>query len=248
MDIFLIALPGFLLSAISVLPLAIGIKISIRHLRVGSRSAYLRNLIGSIVAGAVSLQLLWGTLFADNLSSSSTAGLIFIFVPIYSVAAQCIAYVTSSALIKSATTTKKISIFERNALLVPLLIFSVLLFGLLRSSVIGNDLAVAERATNAQTLQQLFEKSRNGTSNKFGIQLFLSQNPNTPPHILVEIAIYDPYLRNHVAQNPRAPLSLLRQLSDDCELTARVQEIVNERLRSDKTIDKAQTNRNNCGA
>jgi hypothetical protein len=57
METLLIALPKLLLSSISALPLLLGMLVSGRHLRAGARSAYLRNLAGSIAAGIVVLLL-----------------------------------------------------------------------------------------------------------------------------------------------------------------------------------------------
>lgn len=177
MDTLLIALPGFLLSSISALPLALGTLAAACYLRAGARPAYLRNLAGSIAAGVVVLLLLWGSLFGNDLSGSSTAGLIFLFAPIYAAAAQGIVYGISAAVVRKSPTLEEISLPARRALLAPVVMLAVLLFGLLKTSVGGNDLAVAERASNPDTLHRLFEDSRTGKADSFGVPLFPSSEP-----------------------------------------------------------------------
>lgn len=242
MDTFLLSLPGFLLSTISALPLSIGLYAAVRNLQSESRPKYLRNLAACTVAGIVALILLWDTLFNDSLSKSSTSALIFAVVPIYATGALGIVYGIFSIIIKDST-NNAISSFERYSLIAPALILIVLLFGFFNVSANGNDLTVAGKAKNQETLHKIFEKSKDGKSNKFGIQLFLSQNPNTPPEILLEIAHYDSYLKGFVAQHPNTPSAYLLQLSEECALSARTQEIVNKRLIAEKAL---RTNAKGC--
>jgi hypothetical protein len=247
MDSLLIALPGLLLSLISALPLGLGTLAALRHLRSGARSAYLRNLSGSIAAGLVVLALLWGSLFGDDLSSSSTAGLVFLFAPIYAAAAQGIVYGIGASVIKQSTIPEAISLPARRALLVPVLMLAVLLFGLVKISVGGNDLAVAERASNPDTLHRLFEESRTGKADSFGVPLFLAQNRKTPSDILVELAKHEhPAVRAQVAQNPQTPEEVVESLRNDC--ASFVREFVEKRLGPNKALQPTQPPSGGCAA
>lgn len=235
MDAFLIALPGFLLSSISALPLALGTLAAARHLRAGARPAYLRNLAGSIAAGVVVLLLLWGPLFGNDLSGSSTAGLIFLFAPIYAAAAQVILYGISATVVKKQPTPETISLPARKVLLIPVAMLVVLLFGLLKTSVGGNDLAVAERASNPDTLHRLFEDSRNGKADSFGVPLFLAQNRNVPPDILVKLAKHEhPAVMAQVVQNPQTPEEVVASLRYDS--ASFVRDLAKKRLGPNKAL------------
>jgi hypothetical protein len=217
MDTILIALPGLLFSSISALPLVLGVIAAMRHLRAATRYAYLRNLIASTAAGAAALALLWGSLFGNDLSASSTAALIFAVAPFYAAIAQGIAYGIAAAAFRKPATPQAISLSARSAMLVPLLLLAILMFGLIKSSVHGNDLAVAERASDPKTLQRLFEQSRIGKADPFGVPLFLAQNPATPPEILSELAKHEhPAVRAQVASNPRTPEQVVASLRNDC--------------------------------
>lgn len=235
MDVFLIALPTFLLNSISALPLALGTLAAARHQRAGTRSAYFRNLAGSIAAGVVVLFLLWGSLFGNDLSSSSTAGLIFLFAPIYAVVAQGLFYGICAAVLSKPPTPEAISLTARKALLFPVVMLLVLLFGLVKASVDNNDLAVAERASNPDTLHQLFENSRNGKADSFGVPLFLAQNQNVPPDILVELAKHEHLaVRAQVVQNPQTPVEVVAKLRYDS--ASLVRDLAEKRLEPNKAL------------
>lgn len=247
MDTILIALPKLLLSSISALPLALGTIAAVRHMRAGTRSAYLRNLIASIAAGAVALALLWGSLFGDDLSSSSTASLIFLFAPIYAAVAQGIVFGIGAVVVRKSPTPEAISPLARRAMLVPLFMLAVLMFGLIKTSAHGNDFAVAERASDPKTLQRLFEKSRTGEADSFGVPLFLAQNDNTPPEILSELAKHDHRaVRAKVALHPRTPQHVVAALRNDCE--AFIRKIVEERLGPNNALQPAPAPTGACGA
>lgn len=243
MDSLLIALPGFLFSSISALPLGLGVLAAVRHKRASARAAYLRNLNASIAAGAVILLLLWGSLFGDDLSSSSTAGQIFLFAPIYAAAAQGIVYGISTAAIGKSAAPETISLSSRRAILVPLSMLIVLMAGLLKTSVEGNELAVAERASNPETLQRLFEQSLTGEADSFGVPLFLAQNPNTPPEILAKLSKHaHPSVRVHVAQHPMTPIDIVSSMGNDC--ASFVRKAVENRLGPNKALQPTPK----CGA
>jgi hypothetical protein len=231
MDTFVVTLPALLLSSVSALPLGIGLLAAARHLRADRRSAYLRNLHGSIAAGAVVLLVLWGPLFGDDLSGSSTAALIFLFAPVYAAAAQGVVYGISAAATRRAAAPGTISSFSRGAILIPLSMLAVLTTGLVTTAVVGNDLAVAERGWNAGTLHRLFARSQAGDADSFGVPLMLTQNPNTPPEILVELAKHSrPVVRVHVAKHPRTPDEVVAGLGNDC--SSFVRNAVRKRLGS----------------
>ena len=245
MDAVFVALPELLFSSISALPLALGTIAAVRHLRAGSRSAYFRHLAASMAAGAVALALLWSSLFGDNLSKSSTAGLIFAVAPIYAALAQGVVYGLAAALFKKSTAPKAISPAARVALLVPLLMLAVLMFGLVKSTAHGNDSALAERASDPETLQRLFEKSRTGEADAFGVPLFLAQNSDTPPGILRELARHDhPAVRAQVARNPSSPEQVVAALRYDC--ASFVRKIVVERLGPDNALQPAPAPTGEC--
>jgi len=217
MESLLIILPGVLLDAASALPLSIGLLAAAHHKQNGSRALYLRNLNGSIAAGAVSLFLLWGSLFGDDLSSSSTAALIFLFAPIYSAAAQVVVYGVSALVIRRSKSPEAISPVSRRAMLAPLGMLGVLVFGIFMTSVEGSDLAIAHRASNPDTLEKLFEDSRSDGTVSAGVSLFLAQNPNTPPGILSDLAKHhEPAVRVHVVQHPSTPKEVIAGMRNDC--------------------------------
>jgi hypothetical protein len=229
MDAVLVALPALLFSSLSALPVALGIIAAVRHLRAGSRPAYLRHLGASIAAGAVALALLWSSLFGDNLSSSSTAALIFAVVPFYAAIAQGIVYGIAAAVFRKSATPRAISLLARVALLIPLLLLSLLMFGLVKSAAKGSDSAVAGRGSDSEALHRLYEKSRTGEADSFAIPLNLAQNPDAPPELLSKMATHDhPAVRAQVARNPGTPQHVVAALRYDC--ASFVRKIVVERL------------------
>jgi hypothetical protein len=101
---------------------------------------------------------------------------------------------------------------------VPVAIVAVLLFGMFRHSIQHNDLTVAERASNPDTLHYVYDKSLRGDADSFGIPLFLGQNPNTPADILADLAKHQhSSVRIFVARHPNTPVEVLARLTDDCD-------------------------------
>lgn len=239
MDVFLIALQKFALLSISGLPLGLGTLAAVRHLRAGAWKAYLCNLAASIAAGTVTLFLLWGSFFGDDLSSSSTASVVFVIAPIYAAVAQGIVYSIAKVVLRNRPMAEAISQPVRKALLLPVFMLVVLLFGLLKISTENNDLSVAGRATNPQTLHRLLDDSRTGKADSFGVPLMLAQNPNAPPEILVELAKHkDTAIRAQVAQNPQTPLDAVGCLRFDS--ASIVRELASKRLASSQTAQQTQ--------
>lgn len=217
MEAFLIALPGLLFSLIITLPLALGTFAVVRHLRAGARSKYLQNLAGSIAAGAVMLPMLWSSLFGDSLSKSSTAALILAVAPMYGAVAQAIAYFVTAAILRKSPPRQPVSFLARVPMLVPLAMLAVMLSGLVKISMDGNDSDVAEKASNPHTLQQLLDKSRTGQADEFAIPFNLAQNPNAPAGMLTELAMSEhATVRAHVARNPNTPPPVVETLRYDC--------------------------------
>lgn len=218
MDAVSIVLPkllfGFLITG---LPLAYGTIAAAYYLRSGARSAYLQHLVSSIVAGAVTLALLWSSFFGDNLSKSSTAALILAVAPMYAVTAQGIVYGIAAFLLKKSPPGRTVSLFPRLALLIPLLMVGALLFGLFSMSVKGIDSDFAEQSSDPATLQRLLQDSKTGKADSFGIPFNLAQNPNAPPEMLAELATSEhATVRAHVARNPRTAAHVVESLRHDC--------------------------------
>jgi len=232
-----ILLPGLMFMAVSALPLALSTLAAFRHLRKNNVGSYVRNIWSSTAAGLVTLGFLFGALFGSDLSKSSTAGLIFVWMPIYAVIALGIGYGVGSlaykelaALSENTSTQPVISKGYRRFIWVPAAILSVLIFGMLRYSIQHNDLAVAESASKSDTLHYLYGKVLRGEADSFRVPLFLAQNPNTPSDILTALARHDhPTVRRFVATHPNTPLDVVASIKDyasDC-----TREPVEERLK-----------------
>ncbi|MFN9571771.1 MAG: hypothetical protein ACK58C_05060 [Betaproteobacteria bacterium] len=246
--------PGFLWMSISAFPLAIGTGLAAIHLRRGKFGPYRRNLWSSTTAGIVALGLLWGSLFGGDLSSSSTAGLIFLFVPIYSAIGLGIGYVLGALAHRKATadalalaTEPALSRRERRFVAVPIALLAVLLFGMLKQSVQNNEMEMAERATNPETLRQLHQKVLNGTADSFGVPLFFAQNPSTPSDILEGLGKHDHVsVRIFVARHPNASQAVLSSMINDCD--SRIREEARARVQRASASNSALQPTPNCGA
>lgn len=246
--------PGLLWTSISAFPLAIGTGLAAIHLRRGKSGPYRRNLWSSTAAGIVALGLLWGSLFGDELSSSSTAGLIFLFVPIYSAVGLGIGYVLGALAHRKATADARalgkeptLSLRERRFVGLPIALLVVLLFGMLKHSIQSNDMAVAERATNPVTLRQLHQKVLNGTADSFGVPLFLAQNPSTPADILQGLSKHDHVsVRIFVVRHPNASQAVLSYMINDCD--SRIRDEARARVPRASASNSALQPTPNCGA
>jgi hypothetical protein len=229
MDALIVALPQLLFGSLSALPLAIGIIAAIRQLREGSRAGFVQHLCASTAGGAVALALLWSSLFGDSLSKSSTAGLIFAVAPVYAAVAQGVVHAILGWLFKKAASPRTVSPFAWPALLLPLLMLAVLMFGLVKTSTQGNESGIAQRSSDQATLQRLLEQSRTGAVDAFAVPFNLAQNHNASPEMLVELAKHDnPSVRGQVARNPRTPQATVVALRNDCAKFVR--NIAEERL------------------
>jgi hypothetical protein len=114
----------------------------------------------------------------------------------------------------------------------------VLLFGMLKIATANNDLSVAERSTNPQTLHRLLDDSRTGKADSFGVPLMLAQNRNAPPEILAELAKHkDTAVRAQVALNPKTPLDVVGCLRFDS--ASMVRELASKRLASSQAAQQA---------
>jgi hypothetical protein len=173
--------------------------------------------------------------------------LIFLFAPIYSTAALAMVFGISAAVLRKSVTNEPISVPARRALMIPACMLAILVTGLVKISVQGNNLAVAERASNPETLQSLFEQSRRGEVDTFGVPLFLAQNPNTPPAILVELAKHThPAVRVQVAQHPMTPAEVVASLGNDC--ASFVRKAVEKRLGPNKALQPTHPPTGECAA
>jgi hypothetical protein len=234
MDFFWVVLQKIAFLSISGLPLGLGTLAAVRHLRAGAWKACLCHLAASIAAGAATLFLLWGSFFGDDLSSSSTASLAFVIAPVYAAVAQGIVYRVAKFVLRNRPMGEEVSGPVRKALLLPLLMLVVLLFGMLKIATANNDLSVAERSTNPQTLHRLLDDSRTGKADSFGVPLMLAQNRNAPPEILAELAKHkDTAVRAQVALNPKTPLDVVVCMRFDG--ASMVRELASKRLASSQT-------------
>lgn len=239
MDYVWVGLQKFLFVSVSVLPLGLGTLAAARHLRARAGKLFLCNLVAGMAAGAVTLVLLWGSLFGDDLSSSSTASLAFLFAPIYAAVAQGIVYGVARVVLRNRPPTGEVSAPLRKALLLPVLMLLVLLFGVLKISTQDNDLSVAERSANPQTLHRLLDESRSGQADAFGVPLMMAQNRNAPPEILAELAKHkDTAVRAQVAQNPQTPWDVVRCMRFDS--SSMVRELASKRLAAGQAAQQPQ--------
>ena len=246
--------PGLLWMSISAFPLAIGSGLAAIHLRRGEAGPYRRNLWSSTAAGIVALGLLWGSLFSDDLSSSSTAGLIFLFVPIYSAIGLGIGYGLGALAHRKAAANARglgveptLSRRERLFVGVPIALLAVLLFGIVKQSVQSNEMAMAERATNPETLRQLYKKVLNGTADSFAVPLFLAQNPSTPADVLEGLSKHDHVsVRIFVVRHPNANQAALNNMINDCD--SRIREEARARVQRASASNSALQPTPNCGA
>lgn len=222
-ELVILTIPGLLFSLLFfMLPLNLGLFATIRHFMRRNRISYLKNLSGSIAAGTVTLLMLYGSLFGDDLSSSSTAALVFLFAPIYAAITQGIVYGLSSMYIYKSDTSKSITKFERSFFLVPFIIFLILSIGMIKNSIEGIDRDIAYSASYTETLTRVYEKSLNGEADSFSIPLGLAQNPKTPTWILEKLATHEhPAIRTKIARHSKTPIQTVRSLTNDTCFTVR---------------------------
>jgi hypothetical protein len=238
-----ILLPGLGLELIATLPLVLGTVGAVRHLRAKRKRPYIRNLSAAIAAGVVTLGLLWTSLFGDDLSRSSNAGLIFLFTPIYSAVALLVGYLFGVVINRASSRTDEhgeanppIPSPERKLVWAPVLLLGIVVFGVIRYSVLNNDLSVAERASRPETLRYVFEKALAGNADAFGVPLFLAQNPKAPADLLEKLSkSSEPQVRGFVATNPNTPVSVVAGLRDDC--AEHVRKAARERLKDTSVLD-----------
>ena len=252
-DFTKILLPGLLWMSISAFPLALGTMFAVLHRWKSRTGPYLRNLWGSTAAGVVAVGLLFGSLFGTDLSSSSTAGLIFLFAPIYSAVALGIGYGLGAFAYRQLAKREEasgeepgISLISRHLIWAPVAMLSILMFGIVKYSVQHNDLAVAERASNPETLRWVYEKAAKGEADAFGVPLFLAQNPNTPASILERLSKHEhSSVRIFVARHPNTSLSVVTSMSNDCDPEIRKE--ARERLKMPLGSNSASQPTPRCG-
>jgi len=201
------------------LPLVIGLLTSFNYLKKDNRKYYIINLTGTIFAGIITLLLMYTSLFEDALSTSSTASLIFLFVPIYATIAYIIGYWLSFFILE---TKPEISSFSRKLIIIPIIILVILLAGIIKISIDGKDRSLAYSESNSKILTNLYQKSLNGEVDSFSIPLGLTQNPNTPSKILRQLAKHNHRaIRTHVAQHKNTQIDVILILETDTKLCVR---------------------------
>ncbi len=123
----------------------------------------------------------------------------------------------------------------------------VLMFGIVKYSVQHNDMAVAERASNSDTLHWVYAKMERGEADPFSIPLFLAQNPNAPADLLAKMSKHDhPSVRIFVATNRNTDVDVVASLKNDC--FDHIRKAVEERLKLPSGSNSALQPTPNCGA
>jgi hypothetical protein len=246
-DYVRLMMPGFLWTAASALPLAIATALAAIHLGRGRPGPYRRNLWASTAAGIVAFGLLFEAFFGEGLKGS-TAGLIFLFVPIYSAVALAVGYGLGALAHRKAghTTDAAISQNERRFIAVPSIMLVALLFGTLNYSIQHNDLTVAERAANLETLRSIHQKARSGMADSFGVPLFLAQNPNTPTDILEDLSNNDHVsVRTFVVRHSNTSKAVIEHMVNDCD--PQIREEARTRLQLASASNSALQPTPHCG-
>jgi hypothetical protein len=245
-DYVRLMMPGFLWTTASALPLALATALAAIHLGRRKPGPYRRNLWASTAAGVVAFGLLFEALFGEGLKGS-TAGLIFLFVPIYSAVALGVGYGLGALAHRRAghMTETAISQNEGRFIALPLIILVALLFGMLKYSIQHNDLTVAERATNLETLRSINQRAHSGMADRFGVPLFLAQNPNTPTDILEGLSRHDHVsVRIFVVRHSNTSRAAIEHMVNDCD--ARIREEARARLQLASASNSALQPTPNC--
>ena len=246
MEHVLLVLLQLLFMGFVVLPLLIGIVAAVRCLRAGSTGGFVKHLCGSIAAGAVMLGLLWSSLFGDNLSKSSTAGLIFAVAPFYGAAAQAVVYGILSLFLKTPARPGKTPSLAWIALLIPASMLATVMAGMFNTAQFKEpDYDVAARTSEPATIARLMAKTRIEGQEAFMIAIRLAGNAATPPGMLSELAQDDhPAVRYYVVKNPRTPLEVVAPLHYDCSSVVR--KAVVERLGPNNSFAPAPAPTGKC--
>lgn len=253
-DFIKILLPGLGLKLIATLPLLLATIGAVRHLLAERKHPYIRNLFGAIAAGVTTLGLLWSLLFGEDLSRSSTAGLVFLFTPIYSTVAFFIGYLmgvvanrASRREEKDARDNSPMASRARKLVWLPAILLGIVVIGITRNAILNNELSVAGRASRPETLRYLFAKAVAGEADTFGVPLFLAQNPNAPIDLLERLSKSDEsQVRGFVVTNPSTPVSVVVGLREDC--ADNVRRAVRERLKNVSGADPGPQATPKCGS
>lgn len=250
-DFIQFLIPGFLWMAASAFPLAVGTGLAAIHLRRRKPGPYRRNLWASTAAGVVAFGLLFEALFGEGLRGS-TAGLIFLFVPIYSAVGLGLGYglgaLAHRKAVNAASGNKDAAISrnEKRFIALPSAMLVVLLFGMLKYSVKHNDLTVAERATNLETLRSIHQRARSGMADSFGVPLFLAQNPNTPADVLDDLSKHEHVsVRIFVVRHSNTTKAGIGHMVNDCD--TRIREEARARLQQASASNDALQPTPRCG-
>ena len=115
----------------SALPLGIGMLLSFHYFKKENRTLYYRNLFASIFSGGFTLFILYGSLFGDDLSSSSTAVLIFLVAPVYGLIAYLVGYALTVLVTDKDKASKPILLGDQLIMVIPIVIFVVLAVGII---------------------------------------------------------------------------------------------------------------------
>lgn len=221
---FLITLlPRLSFTLLSIAPLIVGVIGVWRKKKRGWALEYNNYIVASILCGLVTLMFLWSSLFGDALSSSSTAGLIFAVVPFYGLIVLLVSLGIGKLVIfgmrireKKGDENPVARKINRVLIYIPSAILAILLAGVVKLDVGGNDVAIAEGSQDPQVLHYLYSKAIHGDADKFAILLFMAQNPNAPTELLEQMAKSEyPQIRVFVASNRNTSEQVRRSLEDD---------------------------------
>ena len=216
-------MPSVLLMFTALVPLGFVVLMCFRQRAREYESQIVRWLASSAATALMTSIGLWGSLFGDNLASSSTAGVIFFVVPILAAVAgalgyAAVAFVQRSGLRVFGTTVRLAPMANGVSPLawIPLAVLGVLVVATLRLAVSGNDTNIAEKACNDATLHRVYKTMEQGGADSFSIPLFLAQNPCAPADLLTKMSQHKhPAVRAHVAQNRNTDLAIVALLKND---------------------------------
>lgn len=238
-DYVRLMIPGILWTAASALPLAVATALAAVHLRWRNPGLYRRDLWASTAAGVVAFGLLFDAFYGEGLKGS-TAGLIFLFVPIYSAVALGVGYGLGALAHRRAShaTDAALSQNEKRFIAVPGIMLIALLIGMLKYSIQHNNLTVAGQATNLETLRSMHQRARSGLADSFSVPHFLAQNPNTPTDVLEELSKHEHIsVRIFVVRHANTSKTAIERMVSDCD--ARIQKEARARLEFSSTPNSA---------
>lgn len=201
-EILAILAPGWILMMLSAAPAILAFGVAALKLRAGRTRGFLAFCAAATLAAGAALAILWDFLVGDALSSSSTAGLIFLVVPWLALIAGFVGLGLGAALgrrwVREAADHPAPGMSDEGGVSksraamalcgfagVPTLVLS----GLITAHALqSGDMIIAERSTSVATLRELSARALDGRADAFAVPLFLGQNPSTPADVLDQLS------------------------------------------------------------